>query len=103
MYKFILLLALIGSAHAAAPITVIGHDGEHEVIGEMTPEEYSKTMVLLKDAFDDQVVNGLASYQDRGPRWQLQKFSLGIGVNGEIGIGPFKFAKALKQRFFYAR
>ena len=32
--------------------------------------------------------------------WKLSKFSLGLGVEGEAGIGPWNLGLAIKQRVF---
>lgn len=102
MHKLLVALALIGTAHAG-PIKVLGLNGNSKIIvGEMTPEIYSATLVITKQALDEQVVQGLAHYQDKAG-WQLSKISLGIAAKGTIGIGPYQFGKTLKQRFFYSR
>lgn len=102
MHKLLVVFALIGTAHAG-PIKVLGLNGNSKIIvGEMSPEIYSETLVMTKEALDQQVVHGLANYQDKAG-WQLAKFSLGIAAKGTIGIGPFQFGKTLKQRFIYSR
>jgi uncharacterized protein YpmS len=103
MFKILVILIFIGNCQAAA-IKVLAWDGSSEVIvDEITTEQYQRTLTLIKSALDTQIISGLANYQEQGPSWRLAKISLGLGASGEIGIGPFKFGKALKQRFIYSR
>jgi len=35
--------------------------------------------------------------------WELTSFSIGIGVEGEAGIGPWNLGLAVKQRLIFKR
>lgn len=98
MFKLLFALIVSSTVHAGT-IKVIG---PKNVLGEMSSENYRETMIITKNAVDSQVATGLASYEDRGG-WQLVKFSVGLGENGSIGIGPYQFGAILKQRLFYVR
>jgi hypothetical protein len=103
MINLIIFLVMFSFAHAA-PIRIIGHTSDSKyILREVTQKDYIETMVTIKKALEEEVVSGLSHHEDKTPHWQLQKFSIGLGATGEIGIGPFTFGKALKQRFIYTR
>ncbi len=97
----ILLLMSIFPAHALHVFAV--KENQESIEGEIAPENYIHSLVTIKKTLDDKVVSSLQDLPTESSVWKLQKFSLGIGLTGEIGIGPYKFGHALKQRFVYTR
>ncbi|HXH76484.1 MAG TPA: hypothetical protein VNJ08_16050 [Bacteriovoracaceae bacterium] len=103
MFKIIMILAMVGTCNAAS-IKVLGIDGNSKIVmGEMRPDIYVETIFLTKNALDQQAISGLENFKDKGPSWRLSRISMSVGVTGEVGFGPFKYGKSLKQRFVYTR
>jgi hypothetical protein len=99
----ILIFHLSVDSALSAEIPVLGGDGKSEVIlGTISKEVYVDTLVATKAAIDDRIANGLSVFPDGGG-WKLDRFSIGLGLTGEIGVGPYKFGTALKQRLMYGR
>jgi hypothetical protein len=98
MKKTIILTFLLVSHTTLAAIPVLTADG---LIGEISSEEYSKTIITVKEGIDQNLV--LSLKEPQGIYWKLDKISVGVGATGEIGIGPYKLGSSIKQRFLYAR
>jgi hypothetical protein len=100
--KIFTFLFIMSSSHAA--IHVIGSNGDsEEVLGTLSQEEYSKTLLATKQGIDHEIMTALSTPESRRTKWKLRRISVGLGATGEIGIGPYKFGSAIKQRFIYAR
>ena len=88
----------------ARPIKVIAYDGKSKVhLVEISTDQYIKSLLALNEGLEGQVEKEEIRLPLNAQGWKLQKFSLGLGTSGEIGIGPFSFASSLKQRFIYSR
>lgn len=96
------VLFLMTSAFAGIPVLALQENGE-SIVGEIAEGEYIETISKLKEAMDQKVVVGISAIEDSDSGWKLSKFSLGLGLTGEIGVGPWKYSSALKQRFIYSR
>ncbi len=91
------------SSLSFAGIPVLGLSDSNQIItGEISEKDYADTLKVLKNTMDQKVVIGISAIETSS-QWQLSKFSLGLGLTGEIGIGPYKYSSALKQRFVYSR
>lgn len=100
MIKLLALVLFISSSHAA--ITVIGSDGEtDQILGTISQEEYTQTILMTKSGLDKEIIENLNAPSHSS--WKMDKISVGVGATGEVGIGPYKFGTALKQRFIFAR
>ncbi len=98
-----LMMILLSSLLSFAGIPVLGMSDTNQVItGEISEKDYADTLKVLKDTMDQKVVVGISAIETSS-HWQLSKFSLGLGLTGEVGIGPYKYSSALKQRFVYSR
>lgn len=101
MNKIVFFFLFLNVCHAG-PIAIIGYTRNSSYIyAEMKPEDYIETLKRTKLALDEKVIQSLNS--DRSKNWKLNKISVGLGVTGEVGIGPYKFGKSLKQRFVFTR
>ncbi len=98
-----ILIPLFFLSHIfAASIPVLGLSDQGESMeGLIEEKDYADTLVIMKEAIDQKVVG--VSESNREKNWQLSKFSVGLGLTGEIGIGPYKYSSAIKQRFVYSR
>lgn len=95
--KTLLLFLLVSTSYAAIP--VIGPEG---VLGTMSSQEYSDTLVMMKDSVDRDLMSAQLK-SDSTSVWKLSQISIGLGLTGEVGVGPYKFGTTLKQRFIYVR
>ncbi len=101
MNKIIIFFLFLNVCHAG-PIPIIGHTRNSTYIySEMMPEDYIEILKITKSALDEKVVQSLNA--EASKNWKLNKISIGLGVTGEVGIGPYKFGKSLKQRFVFTR
>ncbi len=101
-YLFFVLLA--AGTVIGAEIPVLSANGDSEVIlGTISTEAYTETLVATKLALDHQFLREMTLATEQGDAWKLDRFSIGLGISGEIGVGPYKFGTALKQRLLYTR
>ena len=104
MPAFLVLLCLCISNVFATEIPVIGRTSDSRyVYGAISEENYIETLTQLKAGIDSQLISTLPENSDKSQGLKLKKISVGLGASGEIGIGPYKFGKAVKQRFVYGR
>lgn len=96
--KTLLLFLFVSTSYAAIP--VIGHEG---VLGSMSSQEYSETLVMMKETVDRDLISSAQLKSTEKALWKLSQLSIGLGLTGEVGIGPYKFGTTLKQRFIYVR
>lgn len=96
--KTLILFLLISTSHAAIP--VISTDG---VIGSLSTQEYSETLLMMKDSVDRDLMNLVKPETAQKSVWKLSQIYVGLGLTGEVGVGPYKFGTTLKQRFIYVR
>jgi hypothetical protein len=100
----ILFTLLFFTGHVLAlEIPVIGRTNDSRYIyGALSEENYVETLVQLKSSFDAQLISTLP-HEEKARGLKLKKITVGLGASGEIGIGPYMFGKAVKQRFVYGR
>jgi hypothetical protein len=104
MPAFLVLLCLSTGHLFAMDIPVIGRTTDSRYIyGAISEENYIETLTQLKAGIDSQLISTLPVNSDKSQGLKLKKISVGLGASGEIGIGPYKFGKAVKQRFVYGR
>lgn len=102
MPSFLMILLL--SSFSVAGIPILGLNDRQEIVsGEISEKDYVDSLKVLKQALDEKVVVGISAVENSSTHWQLSKFSLGLGLTGEVGVGPYKYSSALKQRFVYSR
>ncbi|MES2526453.1 MAG: hypothetical protein V4598_05175 [Bdellovibrionota bacterium] len=98
-----MIFTLITTASAFAIPVLALNDQNVLISGEISTTDYIESLRVLKETMDQKVVTGISILERDGQGWQLSKFSLGLGLTGEIGVGPFKYSSTLKQRFVYSR
>lgn len=100
---YLILMTLFTGSLLAETVSIISYDGRSRAyINEISEEEYTKTLVATKLGVDQELISPLKEDSKKGP-WKLDKISVGLGATGEIGIGPYKYGVAIKQRFIYGR
>ncbi len=104
MFVHLIFFVLISVTTTKAAIPVLSANGEEErVLGTISIEAYTETLVATKIALDERILRELNLTSDHTGPWKLDRFSIGLGVNGEIGVGPYRFGTALRQRLLYSR
>lgn len=98
----LIVFVLMTSSYAGIPVLAV-NDNDEVITGEISESQYIETMKTLKETMDQKVVIGISALEADDSGWKLSKFSLGLGLTGEIGVGPWKYSSALKQRFVYSR
>lgn len=102
MSWILLPLIMIGYAGAVSiPVLALNDKGEF-IEGKIEDRDYVESLRIMKETMDQEVLPRIQQETSQA-RWQLSKFTLGLGLTGEIGAGPFKYSGAVKQRFVYSR
>lgn len=94
------LFLMLQATAASIPVLALNEKGEF-IEGQIEEKDYVQTLKAMKEAVDQKVM--ALDPDDSGKKWQLSKFSVGLGLTGEIGVGPYKYSSTIKQRFFYSR
>lgn len=97
-----IFLFITTASAGSIPVLALNDQGVL-VTGDISSSDYIESLKVLKETMDKKVVTGISAMESDGTGWQLSKFSLGLGLTGEIGIGPYKYSSTLKQRFVYSR
>ena len=95
-----LSVVLLSQAVAANNLLVIGvkSDGEEQV--HQTKMERVEEALLKANLERKRLALEVLEKNNDQSQWKLSKFSLGLGVEGEAGIGPWNLGLAIKQRLF---
>lgn len=90
-------------ATSAATIHLIGLDNDGEEVVYQAESEVLKKQFLAVDDFKNQTALSALEDITSKSQFKLTKFSLGLGLEGEAGIGPWNLGLALKHRIFFAK
>lgn len=101
-WPMMIFLFITTASAGSIPVLALNDQGVL-VTGDISSSDYIESLKVLKETMDKKVVTGISVMESDGTGWQLSKFSLGLGLTGEIGIGPYKYSSTLKQRFVYSR
>lgn len=105
MKKWIFLIAQAAflSAASANNLLIIGvNDNNEEHVHQTKIEKVESALIAANAERQKLALEVLQKNQDQSS-WKLSKFSLGLGVEGEAGIGPWNLGLAIKQRVFFKR
>ena len=82
-------------------IPMIGIDANGNPAQAFAPEsEYSKRLIAVASSVQDSTLPVLNQLEGHSA-WILRNISIGIGVNAEIGIGPFKIGAFPRFRMVF--
>lgn len=105
MKKTILMMVplLLSPLLLANDIVVIGNDTKgSEVVYKTTATKIEKALVesnyLKKELAQNVLANNISQSS-----WKLNQFTLGLGLEGEAGIGPWNLGLAIKQRLVFKK
>ncbi|MCP4912359.1 MAG: hypothetical protein GY909_04505 [Oligoflexia bacterium] len=102
MKVFILSLMMMNLAHARLPVIMVDENGV-ERVETLSKESYQKSFTYILNQANE-AASGLNGQESlAGSSYKLSKFSLGLGLEGKIGLGPWDLGLALKQRFIFKR
>jgi hypothetical protein len=101
--KRYLVCLLFSQALSAQNVYVIGPDSKGEDIIYPTQSKILEA-ALTKARFEYfKVANSVLDKNRDLSSWELSQFTLGLGVEGEAGIGPWNLGLAVKQRLVFKR
>jgi len=90
-------------ATSATTIHLIGLDNDgQEVVYQTDSEILKKEFLLVNEQKNKTALAALEQVTEKS-QFKLTKFSLGLGLEGEAGIGPWNLGLALKHRIFFAK
>src|SRR4051812_4624307 len=97
----VLLLLPFSGCNLQDSIPVIGFNEKGEPAQILILEkEYTKRFTALTQSVQDSAVPVLDKHESRSA-WMLRTLSFGIGMNAEIGIGPFKVGAFPRMRLIF--
>tara|TARA_R110002072_G_scaffold534_5_gene3775 strand:+ start:31508 stop:31819 length:312 start_codon:yes stop_codon:yes gene_type:complete len=102
--KKLLGLSLILSLNtygANLPVITLDENGV-EKVSTLTKESYQKSFSFILDQAN-QAALSLDGTHKAVNDWKLTKFSLGLGLAGTVGLGPWDLGLSLKQRFIFTK
>ncbi len=85
-----LILPLIGLAENGSPSQVL-----------VSQKEYIQRLSTTADSVQKSAIQGLSKSR-LTPRWLLREMVFGIGINAQVGIGPFKIGAYPEIRFVFS-
>ena len=104
MKKFFILSCLsLSVATSATTIHLIGLDNDgQEVVYQTDSEILKKEFLLVNEQKNKTALAALEQVTEKS-QFKLTKCSLGLGLEGEAGIGPWNLGLALKHRIFFVK
>lgn len=105
MKKELILLGTVLSMQVvnANDLVVIGANSKGEEQVHHTTMEKVETALLKANAERQKLALEVVEKNNDQSEWKLSQFSLGLGVEGEAGIGPWNLGLAIKQRLHFKK
>jgi hypothetical protein len=106
---FLLLLLLTGPSHADESedlIALVGADDNNNSVTKIiSGKDYEEKVSKIITEFRTSTVPVVTAErgESKSSKWKMKKFSIGLGLAGEIGIGPWKIGSEVKQRIFFVK
>lgn len=84
-------------------VYLIGTDASNkEVISKADAVNVTKSLSKALETQKIYALEVLEKNQDKS-NWSLDKFTVGLGIEGEAGIGPWNLGLAIKQRLEFKK
>ncbi|MCR9205013.1 MAG: hypothetical protein NXH75_10575 [Halobacteriovoraceae bacterium] len=100
---FLGLLFISVALRAEQNVYLIGADKNNkEVIYKTNVNSLQRSLSKTLAAQKTMALDVLEQNKDESS-WKLSKFTLGLGVEGEAGIGPWNLGVAVKQRLVFEK
>jgi hypothetical protein len=100
---FLLGLVLISvGCNIKDHVPAIAFDADGNPTQVLVPhKEYSKRLMALTSTVQDTAIPVLTQHEGRA-RWGVRTLSFGIGVNAQIGVGPFSVGAYPRVRLIFS-
>ena len=85
---------------SGSEILVIASDGKEEKIEKHSSKSIQESLKKINQSKNEAVLRSLENFQNKS-KWKVSKVSIGLGLSGEAGIGPWNLGLAIKQRLVY--
>lgn len=96
-------LLIVSSNIFGQDVYLIGADkNNNEIIYKSNAHSIHSSLQKTVEAQKEMALDVLAKNQDQSS-WKLKSFTLGLGLEGEAGIGPWNLGLAVKQRLVFKR
>ena len=104
--KILLIVAFLclGNLARASEIAFIVEDNGTEMSQSISDEAYTIHLTESFAIMDAAVEQQVASMNlTPAKKFHLTLIGVGLGANGDIGVGPFKIGAGIRQRAYYMR
>lgn len=102
VFKVLMFFIWAPLAMASEKVPVIALDGSGKpIVVEVSAKEYSLRYKSTVSTTNDSLMEALDITPAKNRQWHLRTITVGLGVNMEFGVGPFKVAAVPKSRLFF--
>ena len=104
-YVSVIILLMSGNVYSSVRnIAIIAVDDEgHEKVEIVNATKLGSKMSRLLSEVNQSVTSQTSSSNFKAGGWKMKKFSLGLGLSGKIGIGPWDIGAAVKHRIYFKK
>ncbi len=99
----ILIQLIQNPVFSADQIAIIGLTEKGSEVIHKTSFDLIQEKLIQSAQVKNQVATEALNGQKFSSGWQPKKFSLGLGIEGEAGIGPWNLGFAIKHRLVYKK
>lgn len=101
--KFLILTMLCANV-SANQFAVVGVDQDaNEVVEFVKIPAARREMVKYLSGVQEEVRLKVSNEDIIVSGWKMNKFSVGLSLDGEVGIGPWSLGAGVKQRMFFKK
>ncbi len=101
LFKCFIILLTIHSVSTPAAIPIIGLDDDgNEQINSISEKEYTKIISLQAGVAGAAAEDQLLTVMDLSTL-SLHGILVGLGAQGNVGIGPFQVGTGVNQQFYF--
>lgn len=87
-------------ASDTVPVITTDKNGKPAVV-EVSTKEYSSRYRSTVSTMNDSLMAALDVSANKNQQWHLRTITVGLGINMEFGMGPFKVAAVPKSRLIF--
>ncbi len=100
--KFLLLMHFIANANAAINVITVDENGI-ESVSQISNIQYKSHVKNSIQAITESVDHALKTSETSSDNWYLKTISVGLGLSGTVGLGPYNLGTTVRQRFNYEK
>jgi len=102
VFFFIGASLLLEGCHLKDQVPIIGFDSNGNPTQILIPhKEYTKRLLAYTQTVQDSAIPVLERH-DKQEGWSLRSIALGIGINAEISIGPYRVGAFPRCRLIFS-